>query len=56
MVNKDVYIYRQQCALHISSYTVHHPTGGVHSGSVCLVRRDTIVFRGVNIPPYGVAT
>ena len=43
-----IVIYRQPCALHISWYTVHHPSGG--GSSLCLVRGNTIVFRGCNRP------
>jgi len=43
-----IVIYRQPCALHIYWYTVHHPSGG--GSSLCLVRGDTIVFRGEYTP------
>ena len=39
-----IVIYKQPCALHISWYTVHHPSGGC---SLCLVRYNN---QGVNIP------
>ena len=45
-----IVIYRQPCALHIS-WSVHHPSGE----EVHLIR-GIIVFQGVNIPPYWVAT
>ena len=37
-----IVIYRQPCVLHISWYTVHYPSGGVH----CAWSGGTIVFMG----------
>ena len=42
-----IVIYRQPCALHISWYTVHRTSGGIH----CARSGDTIVFRGWIFPP-----
>jgi len=47
-----IVIYRQPCALHISWYTVHHPSGG---SSLCWVRGIQL-FSGCEYSPYGVAT
>jgi len=47
-----IVIYRQPGALHISWYTVYHRSGG-GGGSLCLVRGDTIVFRGSILPLRG---
>jgi len=44
-----IVICRQPCALHISSYTVHQPSGGVH----CAWSGGYNCFQGVNIPHTG---
>jgi len=44
-----IVIYRQPCALHISWYTVHHPSGVVH----CAWSGGYNCFQGVNIPIRG---
>jgi len=48
-----IVIYRQPCVLHISWYTVHHPSGG--GEFTVLGQGGYKCFQGVNIPPYGVA-
>ena len=45
-----IVIYRQPCALHISWYTVHHPS---RVGSSLLGQGGYNCFRGVNIPIRG---